>query len=224
MVVAREREMSRGLGRVALALVVLALGVWFVFACVAVRDVTHVPEDVQLGAEAAAPEVTTAAGVDARASSGAGDRTMSGLADVAPEAEPSGVPLTGESALEASLPADVPGFATDGFFPGSAPDGVQAYRAEFVPVVAAAKDEPVHVEVSTWPTSTAALSAGDDAMRSVVDQGGKVRKVPRGLPEDARRADVDGQATVVWTRFTTTFVVVGTPGQAASLARELDLG
>ena len=76
--------MSRGLGRVALALVVLALGVWFVFACVAVRDVTHAPEDVQLGAEAAAPEVTTAAGVDARASSGAGDRTMSGLADVAP--------------------------------------------------------------------------------------------------------------------------------------------
>lgn len=223
MVVAREREMSRGLGRVALALVVIALLVWLVYAGIIVRGVTTAAE-VPAGAEAAASGASTLVDENARAGGAADRGAMSTLVGAAPETEPSGVPLTGQSALEASLPADVPGFGTDGFVAVAAPDGVQAFRAVFVPVVAATKQEPVRVDVTTWPTTTAALSAGDDAMRSVVDQGGKLRKVPRGLPEDARRADVDGRATVVWTRFTTTFVVVGSPGQAASLARELDLG
>lgn len=224
MVVAREREISRGLGRVALFLVVLALLVWFVYACLAVFGRTEASADVVTGAEVLVPGTPTASGASARTESFAGGSVMSALAAVPTEAEPSGVPLTGQSALEASLPAEIPGFGTDGFVAVAAPDGVQSYRAVFVPLVEAAKDEPVRVEVTTWPTTTAALSAGDDAVRAVVDQGGKLRKVPRGLPDDARRADVDGRATVVWTHFTTTFVVVGTPGQAASLARELDLG
>lgn len=225
MAVAPARELSRGLGRVALALVVLAIVAWVVYACIVVAGAKNASSEVQVDPrDRGDARVAPLTGGTAGAESVSEDATVAPVEKVSREAEPSGVPAPGASALEASLPAEVAGFVTEGFAPVDAPDGVQAFRAGFVPVVKTSRGEPVRVDVTTWPTTTAAVSAGDDAVREVIDRGGKLRKVPRGLPEGARRADVDGRSTVVWTQFTTTFVVVGPPGQAASLARGFGLG
>lgn len=226
MAVERGREVSRGLGRAALALVVLALAAWLVYAGFMIAGADRASSDALAGPAVARdsalfePSTGGVAGAEAVTD----DVVASSSGGPSPEAEPSGVPVPGASALEASLPQDVAGFGTEGFVALPAPDGVQAFQAVFVPVVKAAQGDVVRVDVTTWPTTTAAVSAGEDAVRGVVDRGGKLRKVPRGLPDGARRADAEGVSTVVWTQFTTTFVVVGPPGQAASLARGFGLG
>lgn len=205
---------SRRLGRIALALVVVALAVWAVLVVVSVRGLAGettavVPtRDARLAADASVvladveEEVALAPSV------------------LMAEAEPRDVPVVGQGALAASLPQTAGGFRTSGFGPLPVEHGGEGYRATFTDD----DGRSVDVEVVAWPSAALAGSAAEDQVRGLLTTDGAREGQPAdGAAPEAQAVVVGRTTTLVWTSFTTTVSVAGPGRDVAELSRAFTL-